>query len=262
MGDAMKTVLLSLPAIALLTACGGSGDGGSSNPVAPPPTVLSIFGDGAGVARATATENGFTLVVHVMAADIRNYSYANSVAVDLSGLTFQGSNAYGYSEDGYVTANGVPLYYWIFTDNSGEVFMGYISSDYENRSFVGGDMVSNIPTGTYMYNGTNLIGDRDGTYFESGTFAMNVNFSAGTAALTGSTENSTIGGTGISVNRITGNFSGSNLTLNWDDGVDVYNLPATIHGSFHGNGATAVSGLYYETSSSTPVIAGAVVGTR
>jgi len=258
----MKTVVLSLSAIALLTACGGSGDGRSSNPVAPPPTVLSTFGDGAGVARATATENGLSLVAHVMAADIQNFALDYSVAFDTSGVTYQGSNAYGNSYDGYVTANGVQLYLWVFEDNTGEVVMAYASSQYENRALVGGEMVSNIPSGTYVYNGTNIIGLRDGSYFEDGTFAMNVNFGTGTASLSGSTASSTIGGTGISVNTSTGNFSGTNLTLTANDGVNSYNIPATIHGSFHGAGATAVSGLYYDTFSSTPVIAGGIVGTR
>lgn len=258
----MKTAVLSLSAIALLTACGGSGDGSSSNPVAAPPTVLSTFGDGAGVARATATENGVTVVGHIMAADIGNYELDYSVAFDASGLSFQGSNAYGNSYDGYVTVNGSPLYLWIFEDNSGEVVMAYAANQYENRALVGGELVSNIPSGTYIYNGTNVIGLRDGSYFEDGTFAMNVNFTAGTASLTGSTASSTIGGTGIAVNTSTGNFSGTNLTLSANDGVNTYNLPAAIHGSFHGNGATAVTGLYYDTFSSTPVIAGGVVGTR
>ena len=114
-----------LGAAGLLTACGGSGDGSSSNPVAPPPTVLSTFGDGAGVARATATENGLSLVAHVMAADIQNFALDYSVAFDTSGVTYQGSNAYGNSYDGYVTANGVQLYLWVFEDNTGEVVMAY-----------------------------------------------------------------------------------------------------------------------------------------
>ena len=249
--------------MALLAACGGSSTGGSaSNPIVGAPTVLSVFGDNAGIARVSVTDSGATIVANVMAADIQNYNANPSAAIDISAVSYLGSNAYGSSYGGNTTVNGTPVYMWIYQDNSSQVTIGYGQSATTNLAYAGGYQVSSIPSGSYNYTGTNIIGLRDGSYFEAGTFSMNVNFSAGTASLTGSTPYSTIGGTNINVNNSAGTFSSDNLTLTVNDGVNNLNVPAAIRGNFHGSGAVGVSGLYYDTNSSTPVGAGAIAGTR
>lgn len=247
----------SFSALALLAACGGSSDGSAANPTVSAPTVLKVFSDGAGIARVEATENGTTLSANVMSADVQAYSPDMLSAVDLSNVSFSSSNQYGSFYDGIITVNGLPAYLLIYQDDMGKVLLGYGETAYGNAAIAAGEKVSGIPTGTYVYNGTNVIGFRDGSYFEDGTFAMNVNFSTGTASLSGSTPNSTIGGTGISVNTSNGTFSGSNLTLSGNGLTST----ASIYGNFHGAGATGVTGLYADNGSN-PVIAGAIAGTR
>ena len=197
------------------------------------------------------------MVTNVMAANIQSYNTDPTGVIDPAGVTYSGSNAYGDYYAGTTTLNGVPVNVVFYEDNSGQVFIGYLEGNGQNVALAGGYKVSNIPTGTYNYAGTNIIGFRDGSYFEEGTFAMGVDFANGTASLTGSTASSTIGGSGISVNTSNGTFEGNNLTLS-GNGVST---TASIYGNFHGNGATGVTGLYADNGS-TPIVAGAIAGTR
>lgn len=251
-------LILVAPCLALLAACGGSSDGSATNPTASP-TVLKTFGDGAGIARI---QDG--LVMNLMAADINNVTNNPDelIAIDDSGIRFLASNDYGDFYGGTVTVNGVAVDILFYEDFNGGVALGYLEGNGKNAAFAGGSQVSGIPSGSYTYNGTNFVGVRDGSAFEDGTFSMTVNFTSSTAALTGSTPTTTIGGSNISVNTSNGTFTGDTLTLTVSDGFETVTLPAAIHGNFHGAGATGVSGLYYDTYTSIPVLAGGIAGTR
>lgn len=62
---------------------------------------------------------------------------------------------------------------------------------------------------------------------------------------------------GVSIDSTTGYFSGSGLTIVSPDGT----TNAKIYGAFHGDGASGVSGIYFEDAV-TPLINGAIVGSR
>jgi hypothetical protein len=262
-------LILIAPCLAMLAACGGSSDGSAANPVQSPPnttaptqvteSVLQTFGDGAGVARATITESGETYVINLMAPDIQSNSGDASAVFDPNGIYFVQSNNYGDFYAGRTTVNGTLIDVIIYEDNSQDVAAVYAESSGANVLGALGPEVSNIPSGSYTYAGTNIIGFRDGSYSEDGTFAMNVNFTSKAAQLTGSTASSTIGGSGISINTSDGTFTGNNLTLT--ESSSGLSTTATIHGNFHGSGATGVTGLYSDNAS-TPTIAGVIVGTR
>tara|TARA_B110000503_G_C7109045_1_gene397261 strand:+ start:284 stop:1078 length:795 start_codon:yes stop_codon:yes gene_type:complete len=260
-------LILAAPCLALLAACGGSNDGSATNPTTDPttvptttdPVVLQTFGDGAGIARAKITQNGITMVANVMGANIQSYSPDPTGVIDPSGVNFSGSNAYGDFYTGTTTINGTQVNILFYEDSSQEVAGAYLVGNGENAAIVLGNEVSNIPSGSYSYTGTNVIGLRDGSYLEDGTFAMNVNFTSSTASLTGSTASSSIGGSGISVNSSDGTFTSNNLTLT--ETASGLSTTATIHGNFHGSGATGVTGLYTDNAT-TPTYAGAIAGTR
>lgn len=255
-----KKIIAASFILSTLSACGGGGSGGgsvSSGPSNPAPTVLKTFGDGAGIARAEITANGQTVTANVMAGDINNYNTDPTGVIDPSGISFSGSNQYGNFYSGRTTLNGITVDVVYYEDSGGDTFIGYLEGNGTNAALAGGYKASNMPSGVYNYAGTNIIGFRDGSYFEEGTFAMAVDFTNGTAGLTGSTATSTISGQGIQVNTSNGTFSGNNLTLS-GNGVST---SASIYGNFHGSGATGVTGLYADNGN-TPIVAGAIAGRR
>jgi hypothetical protein len=251
----MKSVIVfSAIAAAILGLAGCGGGGGGSSATLPKLTTLSVFGDGAGVARAE--QDGITM--HIMTGDIQNQSLDGpDIAVDLSNLSSSGSNQYGEFYSGLVTINGVPVNLDVYASDRGESFIMYGFSGNVDALAAFGSKVSNIPTGSYQYLGTNIIGARAGGFAEVGTFGMTVNFSSGTAAITGTTARTAISGTGLSVNNSNGTFTGNNLTLT----VNGQSTAATIHGHFHGNGAVGISGIYHDNAA-IPVYAGAIAGSR
>jgi len=251
----MFRLAATIGAVGLLAACGG-GDGTSAT--LPKVTTLAVFGDSAGVARVQNDQ----LTMTVMAPDNQSFKPTNDeVAVDTSGLRFVNSNAYGDFYAGTVTINGTPVKTSVYEDDSGQSFILFAYNSQASVLAAFGPNVSNIPAGTHIYNGTNVIGERSTSAGETGTFSMTVNFDAGTAAISGSTSNSTIGGSGIAVNNTTGTFQGSNMNLVVNGYNDGKSVSSSIYGSFHGNGAVGVSGIYHDNSS-TPVFAGAIAGSR
>lgn len=253
----ISKMLATTTAILALAACGGGSSTLSNSPTIQP-TVLKTFTDGAGVARFSLTQNNLPMTFTVMGADIQTTQVDPTSVADISSMTLTGSNQYGDLYAGPVTTNGVTTNAIAFGDTSSGAVIVYGQSANANALAVGGGTVSNIPSGVFTFNGTNFIGYRDGSYFESGTFAMGVDFSNGNGNLTGSTTNSSIGGT-IQVNSSNGTFSSSSLAL-----TDTFNnvqTTASINGNFHNNGATGVSGIYYDNGSN-PFVAGAIAGRR
>jgi hypothetical protein len=278
------TVILkvtTLVAVAALAGCGGSNDGSATNPTTDTPTtdtpttdttasavVLDEFADGGGIARVSTTADGQTIVQTLIASDIvagTNEINANGLpqtAVDLAGLTFDGSNQYGDFYSGNITINGITTFVDVYADSRTNVFaIGGLQEGEVYASLIG-DAPSNIPSGSFIYNGTNFTSYRNGDFPEVGTFTMNVDFSAGTAALAGSTNTTTIGGTGIVVNTSNGTFTdGPNTVLTFTDSGFQKTYDALIDGSFHGSGATGVTGIYTDAGG-TPEIVGLIAGSR
>lgn len=250
----MRT-LLSVPALGFLAACGGGSDGSATNPIQSTPTVLNTFNDGSGVAYVTNSDG--TLTATIISPDVNNLQSADApVAFDFAGLSFDGSNQYGDFYSGETTINGTPVYIEYFQDANGPVAIAYAESGGENFLMALGEKALNMPSGTYDYYGTNIIGLRNGSFAENGTFAMTVNFDTGQAAVTGQTPLSTVGGS-LAVNTSAGTFQGSNLTL----GFDGTNYSGSMYGNFHGGGAAGVTGIYHDNGGD-PLFTGAIAGTR
>jgi hypothetical protein len=258
--------LRAIPVVALVTslsACGGSSDGSAVNPV-PTPTpsnaqVLKTFANGDGVARTAVSNDGFADIANVVVGDVQN----TVALINQTGLTITTETSTVVSTDvlgsyyqGTSRINGELVNVTEFYDVSGDSWIIAADNARTSALFAGGTQVSNIPAGSYTYTGANVIGNRDGSAAETGTFEMLVNFPNSTASILGATATTAISGN-MSVNNQTGTFSGDNMLLSTGFGP----ASATILGNFHGNGATAVSGVYYDNLPN-PVVAGAIAGSR
>ena len=125
-----------------------------------------------------------------------------------------------------------------------------------------GTEVSNIPTaGEFSYEGSNFMtnlgeDEIDGDY---GSFNATVDFAAGTGAIISEFENIPIAIDGdFTVDTNTGTFVGEKVGLfSMFEKYD--NSTVTIHGNFHGDGATGMTGIYTQNVEE-PDFIGAIAG--
>ena len=259
--------LYATPAL-LLAGCMGEG---VVSPVGQ--ETLATFNDGSAVVRviaedaaaaAAATSTSYTVsTARVPTTVIPAESPFEIEITDLSPLlTSQFGEVYG----GTLMLNGNSYDVRMFTDNlsSTELISAYDALAGEKYTIVTGDQVSNLPTenSTYTYEGQNLVAATNNTDFNAGggTFIMSVNFSTGAGELTATSNTAATNLTGqFIVDTSTGYFSGDDLALT------APNLQgpttAVITGSFHGDGAVGVSGLYYDAGNN-PLVNGAIIGSR
>jgi hypothetical protein len=263
----MKTAALAA-LVTLASACSGGSGGGSGSSSgggsASPPSgnsiqVLRTFSDNAGVARISAGEDGQRITGTLMAPEIRSFKPEDLAGAtpDLSGLQVVDTNQHGRFYEGRTFVNGMAVDVLGYEDFGGNTAIVYGETAYANILLAGGTQVRNIPTGSYTYRGTNVIGTRDGTHIEDGTFEMGVNFGTGRGTLRGSTDNTSINASNISVNSSNGTFSSTDMSMS----VGGQQMRGSINGNFHGSGAVGVTGVYHNNASN-PGIAGAIAGTR
>ena len=127
-----------------------------------------------------------------------------------------------------------------------------------------GTEVSNIPTlGEFSYEGSNFItilgeDEIDGDYV---SFNATVDFAAGTGAIISEFENIPIAIDGdFTVDTNTGTFVGEKVGL-FSMFENYNNSTVTIHGNFHGDGATGMTGIYTQNVEE-PDFIGAIAGTQ
>jgi len=126
-----------------------------------------------------------------------------------------------------------------------------------------GTEVSEMPaTGEFDYKGSNfaiggLSEDNDDIYDAYGTFDATVNFATGKGSIDLGFENIPVYIDGdFNVDTATGIFVGDDLAINTLGGsVDT----ATIHGNFHGEGASGMTGIY-TNNIADPNFIGAIAG--
>ena len=152
----------------------------------------------------------------------------------------------------------------IYTQSSDEDMVGVAIVPGINEEgimvFAAGTEVSNIPTlGEFNYEGSNFMtnlgeDEIDGDY---GSFEATVNFATGKGSINAGFENILVNIDGdFTVDTATGIFVGDDLAINTLGGsVDT----ATIHGNFHGAGATGMTGIYTQNVAE-PDFIGAIAG--
>jgi hypothetical protein len=132
--------------------------------------------------------------------------------------------------------------------------------------FAGGQPANNLPIGSYRYTGhaesVYYYGGYE--YTETGTFAMNVQFSDGTAQLNAVTPESRYANNNLRISSA-GYISGNNGTfiVYAEDGVtELDRRQIEFNGTFHGSGASHVSGIAVGGSTTDDLSFVGVVGRR
>ena len=133
--------------------------------------------------------------------------------------------------------------------------------EYDFTFMAAGKEVSNIPAGNMdlSFGGLNNVlknGD-----VEAGGFTMTVNFSdASVKTLSATTNTSAVTGSDIPITIDDGAFTGD-VTLSGQF-FGGGSISGKINGNFHGDGATGVTGIYYDTQGPATDYFGAIAGSR
>ena len=233
----IKKTYLAAPFLVLLAACGGSSTGNTS--------VQTLWesprGTGAGVVRAKdGTMNSVALVEDVN--DAGKYQSFEVVEVITETQNNDGSisgEVVVRYADGTI-ANIIGRFY-------DEAALYATVTDVSTTFVAGGTQSSNLPVGSYAYSGyaESYYTYNGFDYNEVGSFDMDVQFGAGTAQLTADTDESRYVNNNLTVNN-NGELSGVNGTFIVYDTDGVTELEQRIidfDGTFHGSGATHVSGV-------------------
>ena len=252
----MKTAVLSLSAIALLTACGGSGTGSTSIET----LWRSPTNSGAGVVRAKDANNNSVAMVQ----DVNNAGKYQSF--ELVQTITETQNSDGSYSGEYVlrmadgsTTNVIARLY-----SSAAL---YANINQNSTTFVAGGLAaSNLPVGNYNYSGyaSSLYYYSGSAYAEEGTFSMDVQFQNRTAQLNARTTESQFYDTSIALNNA-GELSGNGVFIIYDtDGVtELERRNISFNGTLHDSGATHVSGIAIGGATTTDDLSiMAVVGSR
>jgi len=263
-----KHSMLSMAALFALSGCLGGG-GGSSSSVSGSANSVSIvktFSDGAGVARAQEIDpdDGSIANVVIIAPQIANIEAAfNRVATDGSLETFTNESATPLGNGmflftGQSTFDGAAVDVRALiddTDDDNGVFL--ISNNNFNTGFASGIPLVGTPVGNHTFTGPMSMGPRGVVASqELGSFNLIANFNANSYNFSGTTANNSLAGSG-SFDLQAGTFTSESFTATTNGTV----RGATVHGLLHGNGATAVSGVFH-TNENSPTHAGGFYGRR
>ena len=194
---------------------------------------------------------------------VSDFSYAVAKTLSDNNLPIAETNFRGTGIDYYegdITIVGDQLTISLFepTTGVGSLAVGYDPSSNQALVALGiGPKATNIPSGNFTYTGLNIVGakyvlqDNNGNPLTTGTgfFTLNVNFSGGTGSFSATTDaiNTTSISGNVTIDSTTGEIFGENLIWGGSiNGVDMTGKTSTLAGSFHGDGATNVTGIYYK----------------
>tara|TARA_B100000767_G_C19616841_1_gene472298 strand:- start:47 stop:829 length:783 start_codon:yes stop_codon:yes gene_type:complete len=238
-----RKLILTTLCLALLTACGGSNDGTAINPTSLRVLWESPRGTGAGLVRAKNNEaNGVAIVDDVNDAG----SYAPVTLVEV--ISEQRNSDESYSGEVVVrSADGTLIN---IIGRFYDVARLYAStSDANTYNIVAdGSLATNMPIGSYSYTGYAesyyMFGNQE--YEENGSFVLNAQFAANKAQLTANTDESRYFNNNLTIGD-DGEITGSNGTfIVFSSGSKQTELERRVvdfDGTFHGSGATHVSGI-------------------
>ena len=251
-------LIVTLPLLALLTACGAGLTGSTSF------QTLSVLGNGDGIARGTSDDGSATLFYSpginevVNSANASQSSSVSNIKASDFPITSQSGNVRirsGTMTDGSITMNitGVED---IGTTDAAAVFI-QMPSGYRDLSMVTGTPYTHVAAGSYTYNGTQMTtSSRSIAPGSTGSFSLVADFGQGTFGYSGRSGNVNVSGSGV-LDTVNGRFATSGLSVT--SGSSSYG--GTMHGLMHGSGATATSGIFH-TSGSSPAYTGAFVGSK
>lgn len=241
----------TLVAVAALAGCGGSNDGSATNPITEVNdglTILKTYSDGSGFVGFRQTVNGTQYSGTILGGDVATTSYASFGTANLDNVVSIQSTAKGEYSSAIATIDNVQRQVYVYEANNGEA--SYMVGDSCIGPCIGayGVAPTDIPSGTWVYSGDFIALGEGGNLSDSetGTFTMSANFTSETADFSASSPNGKLvfSSNNATINTSTGTFNGTGSAISpgsaggsgneWD--IDLY-------GSFHGAGATSVSGV-------------------
>jgi len=228
-----------------------------------------------GIERLTTTFGGQTIVANVMREGISEElpagfigEYVSGIAADiLNGDAIEYGDGEGFLMGGEILDGEIidtsRAYYVSGTDENMVGVGIFAGMEAENSLMIiaAGTEVSAMPaTGEFNYEGANFaigISEEDDMDGGIGSFEATVNFATGKGSIGLDFENIPVNIDGdFTVDTATGIFVGDDLAINTLGGsVDT----ATIHGNFHGEGASGMTGIY-TNNIAEPDFIGAIAG--
>lgn len=273
------TSLYALSVASLLSACGGEDD---YTPVTFNPDTsdgvaerLVTYADGSGVVVLTETVNGTRVQTTSHIADVDNIDLSASTATVFTNVVSESSPSRGEYYTASATTNGTTRNILVYELDNGEALFALAEGCSGPCVTAGGIAPTSLPEGIWTYNGQ-FAGHFEGTSTAAssidpdgdvtrGDFALVANFETSsavfTAASTDTNDISSIVAADLTIDNTSGELSGSGTAV-LSDG-NAWNVD--MHGSFHGDDATSVSGVLNSTeqiSGSTGQLEGAFAGNR
>lgn len=254
-----QLLLLSVISVALVGCGGGSGN---SNVIPVSAAPLKVFGDGAGVLKVTMTATnekmyGIVPEVAAIATEFTSGGISTDPGAIISSFPIVNDTlTYAVVRQGTFTIGDTSANVTVYEDRQQKSLVLVVDSG--TVSFVltaGNGALTNIPTGSFDYVGTWGGAPRSGGSEEVGDFSMTADFTNGLVNFNGSTLNTTLVGTNMSLDTLTGDFAANNAVFSYN----TTNKPSSIYGSFSGSGASGVHGVWH---SNDEIDAGAFAGHR
>ena len=175
--------------------------------------------------------------------------------------------------------------YDIYRDKRAEsvsIAMEYHDGEMVYMQIGGNSFSGTVPSGDLTYTGVNYmtntapLAENDGRQIYPGTFVLTANFSTGTGTIEATTSiGNNINASDIEINTSNGTFRGNSIelidTTRTDLELEDRTRTGSIRGSFHEDGATGVSGVYYDhfvnesgdvDPNHIPVLFGVIAGAR
>ena len=251
MANTQISTMLATATVLALAACSG---GGATSQISPADVSIlweSPRGTGFGLVRATSDVQSGVILVE----DVNNPGSGFS-SIEIVQIISTQTNADGSSSGEVVVrkSNGeISNLLGTFYDGQAALYQSGTGSD--AITVASGSNPRNLPIGSYSYQGMarSFYVYNGGFYEENGRFDLDVQFSSGTGQLTADTDLSRYINNNIIVNN-RGELSGVNgtFTVYDSDGTTVLdNRIIDFNGTFHGSGATHVSGIAVGGASTT-----------
>ena len=268
----IKKFRVTMPLVMLLqlSACGGSTVSNSASyddllDVEIDNTATTrAFSDHSGIIRNKSTSAGVTVSNTIFAPDYRTYNSETGIlpvdtdAVNLDVIsTSEGVTRNGeYARLNY-RYNGSVNNIFIYLTDADETGIILIEGPLGHGGSAFGPELSSIPFGSFIYQGDVFAKSRSSLGIEEGNFTLTADFASRTASIEAQSSTTQLSGSNLSITS-DGEISGTNLTMTV---LGQTSLNAGLEGNFHGQSASGVSGVYYN-SSNNPTHIGVFAGTK
>ena len=261
----MKQALASLAVANFLVACnaGGSSSGSSPSGLATQPDSYSTakaFADGSGIARSYKTETGGQLAATYYVANVSGSDINSTAIANFTNKTFLFNGTKGKYYSTTAIINGASRTVRLFEADNGETAL-VIGQNCTGACIAAiGDVPTSLPSGTYTYTGevfgtsvgvTDVIDNGAETrQISTAPITLIANFTTNIVTMSGSSADGKMvfNNANLTIDPSNGQLSGTGSVSSPLSAGGSGNAWATeVYGSFHGAGASSVSGVVAST---------------